>query len=693
MSGALQNNDGSAKKWKHGATIVNGELRFTSVSALNRAEACLRSWWYRYRGKIPDPPASDMMRRGDECHQQVARYLTTGDRKHLQDTLILQGFHQLPTPGPDLLVEWDIVPDLPDGSSGLVNAKLRVAGIPVVGAIDLMHSRRENWGAQDPRDAVDEPGVLKIIDHKFTSDAKWAKTSADLPEELQMAGYAVWAFETFPGLERVRLQHNSFPIKGNPRAPSVLVERDDVQKTWERGAAIGVSIRDAARESNPDRVDANTKSCHLYGRDCPAIHVCRAAGTKRGVSALMGATAANRLIKKRLPLVNGEPNHVMTAPAPNSLMARLQSAAAGQTPAPTTAVPAIQSPVAPPPAASADVQAEVARLSQIEAQATGEAPPPAQTAPAPQVDPLVQVAQQIDAIGIGMPTLTGDAARAVAASFGHELTAGAGLGGGGMLGEYTASSLEELNNILAGARELIGVYGTPEKALEAYAQMKSEQGQSSTPTVEATAPLEPAQEVKTEEPKPEETKKKTSTKKASSKKSKAAEEAPAAQPETPVETKSESTVTAPAIVQNVTVEGTVVVAPETAKDATITNVTFQHSRGPTLQPPGAINIFVDCVVDGLETKSLWPLVIEIWNNMTADANAPDPRCADQNSSYGFGRWKGVLAACLREAPSLGHLPPGNYTLQGSMGDLGNVAAETLMQIAQATGGIFVKGAR
>jgi hypothetical protein len=137
----------------------------------------------------------------------------------------------------------------------------------------------------------------------------------------------------------------------------------------------------------------------------------------------------------------------------------------------------------------------------------------------------------------------------------------------------------------------------------------------------------------------------------------------------------------------------VVVAPETAKDATITNVTFQHSRGPTLQPPGAINIFVDCVVDGLETKSLWPLVIEIWNNMTADANAPDPRCADQNSSYGFGRWKGVLAACLREAPSLGHLPPGNYTLQGSMGDLGNVAAETLMQIAQATGGIFVKGAR
>lgn len=711
MSGATQNIDGSKKEWKHGKTIVNGEVRFTSVSALELADSCLRRYWYRYKMGLKDPP-SDAMERGNKGHAEIATYLTTGERGHL-GSLVLGGMNQLPTPGPDLMVEHDLVPDLPDGTSGLAFARLRVAGIPVLGALDLGHARRENYGVQDPSQACDEPGVLKLIDHKFPGEMKNAKAATDLPETFQMAGYGIWAFETFPGLERVRLTHNYFPVKGTPRAPTILVDRDALEPTWKRAHSVGVSIRDAARESNPDLVDANTRACHSYGKPCPAIHLCRAT-RQSGLASLIGVTAANRILGPSLPIVHGAQLD-MTAPiTPNSLMAALNAAKTGNTaPAATTPAP-VAAPVTAPVAtsASADVEAEIARLAAIEAAANAPAPAPVTVA-----NPVLALCSEIEAHGFGFPQLVGNAAIAVAAARGYQLQS-AGLAGSGELNKYVVAELDQLAQVLVGVQQIAA-----KRAAEAEAS-----GASSTPPMSDTPPTDETAE------KPKKSKKK---------KAKAAKQdetsvdlgtgsgpemndVPPDGRESSPDVGSESTTTVPAVATDdvfagqpvttpvaefrVDTPSTTATATTTAAETTVVNnvtiIQQPPSAGPTLQPPGAINVYVDCVVDGLATKSLWPLVEYICANMSeysaresrqvdeqGNLTITDFRCGDPQGKMGFGKWRGFMAACLRDAPSRGLLGPGNWHLDGAMGEIGGVVAETMRQICRATGGVYVKGAR
>jgi hypothetical protein len=143
MSGATQNKDGTKKKWVHGRAVEKGKVRFLSVSSLEKGDSskpngCLRRWHYQYIGGIKEPPSASMQK-GTDLHEQIARYLTTGEK--VMSSQVLAGLHMIPEPGPDLLVEHDIVPEMPDGKSGIEHAVLRASGIPIVGAIDLIHAR------------------------------------------------------------------------------------------------------------------------------------------------------------------------------------------------------------------------------------------------------------------------------------------------------------------------------------------------------------------------------------------------------------------------------------------------------------------------------------------------------------------------------------------------------------------------
>jgi len=678
MSGATQNADGSNKGWKHGKTIVNGEVRFASVSSLETADSsstsgCLRKWWFRYKRNIKEPPNKDT-ERGNACHAEVAKYLTTGERGHLS-SVVLSGLHQLPTPGDDLLVEWDMVPDLPDGSSGISQAKVRVAGIPLLGAIDLCHARPENYGVQDPSAAYDEPGVIKLLDHKFPNTINNAKSPTDLPETFQMAGYGIFAFETFPDLERVRLTHNYFPTKGTPRAPNILVDRETLERTWRRATAVANSMKHAARESNPDLVDANTRACRAYNRDCPAkvAGVCRAA-SHSSLSMLVGGTAAARLLTPPSNLVqigkrptspgvlSGTTEELtdMTTPVtPISIIARLQAQRAGapapstvQTPAPTP-VPAS----APP---SADVEAEIVRLAALEA---------AENAPAP--DPTLSLIADIDACGMGRPALSGAVALAYAnarRAAGEAFDSNGPFAGTGELAKFMIEDPTHLPAVRDEVRALAA-----KRAAEIASEAPASDQSSSVETASSEKP-----------PK----KPRASRKKA---------DAPS-QADHVTEVAASPVVAETPVASIVNVSTPAVAASSVPTEA----VTDQPAPGPTPQPPGTINVYVDVAIEGLETKSLWPLIDLICANMNQDAAQPGPdgntvvtdfRCAAPDSKYGFGRHKGVLAACIRELPAAGLLPPGNYHLNGSMGDIGSVAAETFGQIARATGGVFIKGAR
>jgi hypothetical protein len=214
------------------------------------------------------------MEKGERIHAEVAHYLTTGE-KHLSGQ-VLAGLHMIPDPGPDLLVEHDIVPELPNGKSGIDIAKLRAAGVPLVGAIDLIHARGINKGTEDIEHIYDPPGTIEVIDWKSCRTMNNAKKGSDLLKTIQMAGYGKYIFETEPDAKFVRLSHGYFPQQGVPRKSTILVDRGQVEKSWEHSNRVASSIVDAAKETNPDLVEANTDACMSYGRECPAFKVCSA---------------------------------------------------------------------------------------------------------------------------------------------------------------------------------------------------------------------------------------------------------------------------------------------------------------------------------------------------------------------------------------------------------------------------------
>lgn len=297
MSGATQNRDGTKKRWLHGRAVQNGELRFLSVSSLEKGDSskptgCLRRWHYQYIGGIKEAP-NKSMEDGERMHGEIAHYLTTGE--NIMSGQVMAGLHMIPEPGPDLLVEHDIVPSMPDGKSGLAHAQLKASGVPLVGAIDLIHARGTNKGTDDIENIYDPEGTIEVIDWKSCRTLDNIKKGPELLRSIQMAGYGKYIFETEPSAKFVRLSHGYFPQKGVPRKTTIRVDRDQIEKSWEHANRVASSIKDAAKETNPDLVEANTDACTSYGRDCPAKSVCSAVKTN-ALSKFVGNVLAEQLI-------------------------------------------------------------------------------------------------------------------------------------------------------------------------------------------------------------------------------------------------------------------------------------------------------------------------------------------------------------------------------------------------------------
>jgi len=297
VSGATQNKDGTKKRWLHGRAVEKGTVRFLSVSALEKGDSskpngCLRRWHYQYIGGIKEPQSKAMFE-GEKLHAEIAHYLSTGEE--VLSSKVMAGRHMLPDPGPDLLIEHDIIPAMPDGKSGLHEAVLKADGIPIVGAIDLIHARGVNKGASDIMETHDPAGTIEVIDWKTCRTLNHAKTGPDLLKTIQMVGYGKYIFEAEPDATLVRLSHGYFPSQGTPRKSTIRVDRNQIDKSWEHANRVASSIRDAAKETNPDLVEANTQACNAFGKECPAKSVCSA--VKNNVmSKFVGEILSNQLI-------------------------------------------------------------------------------------------------------------------------------------------------------------------------------------------------------------------------------------------------------------------------------------------------------------------------------------------------------------------------------------------------------------
>lgn len=104
-----------------------------------------------------------------------------------------------------------------------------------------------------------------------------------------------------------------------------------------------------------------------------------------------------------------------------------------------------------------------------------------------------------------------------------------------------------------------------------------------------------------------------------------------------------------------------------------------------------LHVYVDCAVDGIETKSLEPYVHELLDKLCEVFKVPDIRTAPNHlpdggdSPLGFGKWRGTLSAYAKASPP----PPGAYRIAVEGSELRQAVLEGLRPKCT----VYVRGVR
>lgn len=226
-----------------------------SPTQMSMFAGCPRKWFFQYvLGFKPDQSSSQEL--GSLIHDELEEWIKTG--KEPEHPRAIAGLKHL-NRGEHVFAEGKALLPLDLPSRAYFTGK-----IDVFDASDLGHPI--------------------VIDHKTTSDLKWAKTEYELPGDIQMMSYAKFALEKFPDADRCTVQHNVIPTKGAPKAVlvSATVDRKTVDTAWNRHLKIIDEI-ETTRTRELAEVPARGRDngdCQRFG-GCPHLARCQAAAFRR----------------------------------------------------------------------------------------------------------------------------------------------------------------------------------------------------------------------------------------------------------------------------------------------------------------------------------------------------------------------------------------------------------------------------
>ena len=391
------------KRPNYGPAVENGIVRYFSPSALTAADpnqygGCNLRYWYKYRDHRPEPFTASQQK-GDEMHAQIENYLKTGER--LLGPLAMSGFGFVPPPmSPRYEIEFELITDSePRGDYREITiAPLTAAGRPVVGYGDLLERDAPTY-IDDSGEARSNPArTLEVTDWKSTSRETNMKAGPALRETVQMIAYAEWAARTGGDVEHARLSHVYFLTSGKPRAfkRTTIIPRDDVARRWELIEGLARTVIDVAAEPDPLKVEGNPQACDAW-RGCPHASYC---------------------VAKKRPDIFGP-----------ALAKDLQMSVLGK-----LNLPGLSTPAPAAPSVNLDLAAAVAALKQKEQAELAARTKPAEPAPSIPAG-FADAIAVLEKSGMGMPSLSFDAAAPYAALKGIQLTQGAGLAGSGTLSQ------------------------------------------------------------------------------------------------------------------------------------------------------------------------------------------------------------------------------------------------------------------
>ena len=232
----------------------------TSISLFR--EGCNRRWFERYvLGKRGD--SSPAMVLGNKVHTELENYLRDGSSPSLsiEGKIAKSGLKHLPPPSDELLIEISLE-DYPIETP-----------VSFKGFIDCFIPPH-----------LSESGVMEVLDHKTTSNFKYAKTEDELSVNLQLIIYARHILEYYPHEEDVKLTHVSYLTKTPYRSikRSVTVSREHVYTQFE-SIIETVHLMIKASEQDIHLIEKNEKFCWSYGKRCPYYDDCMVTTNNKGV--------------------------------------------------------------------------------------------------------------------------------------------------------------------------------------------------------------------------------------------------------------------------------------------------------------------------------------------------------------------------------------------------------------------------
>ena len=224
---------------------VGGAIHL-SASQIGTWDDCKRKWGFQYLDKIRSPPHPSA-ELGTRVHTVLEAWLKNGtpfDLSTVEGQIAASGIHHLPLPG-EAEVEQGFTFQTP-----------------------VAHYR----GYIDARFGSDPPTVL---DHKTTSDLRWAKSEDDLRKDTQATLYAAEAMIR-TGKDAVELRWVYYTTKKpyTSRKVSLLVLKEDIQKNFDDIDATAAQIIDAYKNFTTGKdLPPTPTSCGAYG-GCYFLKTC-----------------------------------------------------------------------------------------------------------------------------------------------------------------------------------------------------------------------------------------------------------------------------------------------------------------------------------------------------------------------------------------------------------------------------------
>jgi hypothetical protein len=490
--------------------------------------------------------------------------------------------------------------------------------------------------------------TVEVLDWKSTSSPEYIKSPEAMAKTLQMSIYGKWVTTCMPDAAAVRLSHVYFVTRGRhaPRKVSLRVLPEQIDHQWQRVEWVGRLVNDVARETDPNKVEANTDACDAF-RGCPHADYCSA--SKKGAS-----------LTNLFDDDDKELHEVTTAPV--NMAARKSLLGTKK-----------------PPEDPAAVKAAAIKIAREEADA--------------KYPGIVAAYDELIAIGktdptIGTPTFGSPLAQIIGDIEGRVVGKNGGSAGTGQLGDHSVNE--------------------PADFIEFVAQLKAELAEpaaevESTPATPAAGgllpPDAPASDPKLATSAPPEDPDPDAPEDAAGAPAPATGATPAAAPAKrgggrpkgsknkpkggdPAAPASEPEPAAAAAAAAATPATPTPAAPTPTSSAAMTPASKVGGIDPSIvEAADGLFVYLGCSPSGPH-EDLWELVTEIIANLNKRAGEyGDFRLVPNDHDLAYGRWKGLVAKMVRAVGLAGH-----HTLKGgAIGDVAPIVVETL----RAQGGVIV----